>query len=175
MISRALAGVALTVLVLLPACGRRGSPFAEGDGASSEVDVVGPATLRIDGRLVRLADVSVPQPAPRAGCWAEALLAREAIEVLEAETNYVRDLEIRPVADAQGGRARVLVHGRDLSRLLIQRGLAAQTGEEWDWCGPLDLSAPRAPRLGYRMASPGADLELRSDTAAAGPGPGEER
>lgn len=142
--------VLLGLFVLVSACGRRGSPFADG-GDSSEIDVVGPSTLRVEGRLIRLAGVSVPQPAPRARCWAEALLAREAMEVLHAETDYVRDLEIEAAPNSQG-RVKVLVHGRDLSRLLIDRGVAAQTGEGWDWCGPLDLTRPRAPRLGYTPA-----------------------
>lgn len=139
----------VAALVVLGACGRRGSPFLDADRGSTEVEVIDATTLRIEGDLVRLADVSAPRPAPRARCWAEALLAREAVEALRAQTDYVRDVEIVPAGE---GRARVLVDGRDLSRMLVDHGLAARTGEGWDWCGPLTLDAPRAPRLGYPVA-----------------------
>jgi hypothetical protein len=142
-----------SALLFLPACGQQGARSADERGPSDEVEVVDAMTLRIGEELVQLADVSAPRSAPRARCWAEALLAREAMEVLDAETTLVRDIEIEPRGE---GRSRVTVHGRDLSRLLVDQGLAAPTGLGWDWCGPMILDTPRAPRLGYDVRPPDA-------------------
>lgn len=171
MTPRAAAASLLILSTMLTGCGRRGSPFSENAGQSEEVEVLSPATLRVGERTVRLADISVPDAAPRARCWAEALLAREAMEVLRAETDYVRDLEILPAGD-DPSRARVLVHGRDLSRLLLEQGLAARTMGGWDWCGPMVLDAAGAPRLGY--AAPSVPQEARPESAAGVDRAGEE-
>lgn len=140
--------MALTIAVLVSACGRGGVPFLDGERPSTEVEVLDGATLRVDGEIVRLDGVSAPRTAPAARCWAEALLAREAMEALRARAVFVRDIQIVPTS-ADPSLARVLIDGRDLSRLLIDEGLAAPTGEGWDWCGPIALDARRAPRLGY--------------------------
>lgn len=144
---------AITLLLsvtMLSACGRRGVTFADADRFSIEVEVISPAMLRIDDRDVRLAGVSAPEAAPGARCWAEALLAREAMQMLRRHTDDVIDLQIIPRED-NSRIARVVVDGRDLSRLLLTEGFAASTEAGWDWCGPIRLKAARAPKLGYRV------------------------
>lgn len=88
--------------------------------------------------------------------------------MLRGHTDRVTDLEVIPL-EGQPAVARVVVDGRDLSRLLLTEGFAASTGAGWDWCGPLDLKAARAPKLGYRLeAAP-------PDTAAESPAPRSQR
>jgi len=138
----------LSMSALIPACSRK--PLIGEGSRAVEIEIIDPTTLSIDGDTVRLADVSAPRRAPHARCWAEALLAREAMEVLRAETGYTHDVDVI-AAGADQAVARVLVHGRDLSKLLVDQGLAAPTAQGWDWCGPMTLNARGAPRLGYRV------------------------
>ena len=148
--SRGAQALLLSASILVAACDRKALTFADDDHGAEEVEVVTPAVLLIGDQQVRLAGVSTPQPAPEAKCWAEALLAREAMQMLRAHTDRVSDLQVMPAAD-KPGTARVLVDGRDLSRLLVSEGFAASSGAGWDWCGPMQLKTPRAPHLGYRV------------------------
>lgn len=122
-------------------------------GSAEDVEVNGVQALRIGSVDYVLAGIDTPKPAPEAGCWAEALLAREtraALEglVLSPYRLQASDPELLPSGET---RARIEVNGRDLSDALLEDGLAAPSlgGEPFDWCGPVDQSQDRRPRLGY--------------------------
>ncbi|HEX8568743.1 MAG TPA: thermonuclease family protein [Caulobacteraceae bacterium] len=153
--ARALCALPLLALVALIAgtgCSRSKISFANDGYAEADVTVIDAGTISIEGAPIRLADIDVPKPAPDARCWAEALLAREARETLSVEVTRPFRVEIGAKRKTVAGRtvARVRVDGRDLSALLVERGLAAPTGgTAWDWCGPLDTAARNAPQLNY--------------------------
>lgn len=155
----------VVILALLPGCGRGGVRFADEsfDGAEA-IEAVDGGTVLIEGEPYRLAGISTPRPAPTAACWAEALLADEAHEALALA--LMGKVEIAPDQGDPPGAIRLIVDGRSLSRDLVEQGLAAPTSEPWDWCGPLDLSAPKAPRLDLRAPAPEPSLASPQATEA---------
>jgi endonuclease YncB( thermonuclease family) len=143
----------IAVLSMLPGCGRGGLRFADQPSDQlEEIEALDGGTVLIDGEPYRLAGISAPRPAPKAACWAEALLAHEARQALALA--LMRKVEIGPDEGDPPGVIRLVVDGRSLSRDLVEQGLAASTAGSWDWCGPVDLSAPNAPRLNLRAAHP---------------------
>jgi endonuclease YncB( thermonuclease family) len=133
------------MLLLTAACAPRPSTAVEPDvGPAVALDG---ATLSVDGETLRLAGIDVPRLPPRARCWAEALLAREARQVLEAELDLATGLEIVSVDGGRSEAVEAFARGKRLSQLMLERGLAVESETRWDWCGPVDMSAAGGPRL----------------------------
>lgn len=108
---------------------------------------------RLNGETLRLANASVPQPAPAAKCWAEAVLAAQAASQVRGwSVNGFGADEIRRVGTDVDGATRVIVSWgeEDVGEMLIAAGYAAQwTAGGWDWCStPPDVNDPRGPSLG---------------------------
>ena len=150
----------LTVFFLalaLTACAPRHSLYFDAAGheggvaAASQVRVVQADALVVDGRRVHIVDAITPQPAPDAGCPAEALAARQArlrLTALAAEARHV-DVHIVPGLDKYNrANAHVSFDGQDPASVLIDEGLAvAPTQQSFSWCGPLSGGYPRAQHL----------------------------
>ena len=107
--------------------------------------------LVIDGRHLRLADVTTPQAAPEAHCVAEAVASRQAQLRLEALTRYVRSVVVTPTGgldDHDRTLARVTLDGVDPAQTLIYEGLAvAPQPGGFDWCSSADTTHPAAQRI----------------------------
>jgi endonuclease YncB( thermonuclease family) len=144
--------VVLSALVLLPACARRASLFAEAAaGPSTTVAVLQSDVLVINGQAVHLADAVTPQPSPNARCAAEALAARQAALRLKSLASGVRTVSVTPTGardSADRPYAQVRFDGEDPAHELIADGLAvAPGGTPFDWCGPISASFPRAAHI----------------------------
>jgi endonuclease YncB( thermonuclease family) len=118
--------------------------------AASQVDVVQADALVVDGRRVHMVDAITPQPAPDAGCPAEALAARQArlrMTELAARAHHV---EVKPIGTLDGynrANAHVTFDGLDPAATLIDEGLAvAPDKQAFSWCGPLS-AFPQAQHL----------------------------
>jgi endonuclease YncB( thermonuclease family) len=142
-------------LLALSACSRPHSLFVEeparSAGPVSLVSVVQADALVVDGRRVHLVDAITPQPAPDAGCPAEALAARQARLRMTDLAARTRHVDVKPTGTLDGynrANAHVLFDGRDPAETLIDEGLAvAPDKQAFNWCGPLSSAFPQAQRL----------------------------
>lgn len=98
-------------------------------------------TLELAGETIRISNIDAPEMPPRARCWAEARLAREATRELDrirAESPDLGRFRIEREGRDQYGRtlARVTFDGRtDAGEVMIARGYASPwTGRRWEWC-----------------------------------------
>ncbi len=85
-------------------------------GVASQVSVVQADALIVDGKRVHLVDAVTPQPAPDAGCPAEALAARQArlrMTDLAARTRHV-DVQTTGTLD---GYNRPMLTSRSTARI----------------------------------------------------------
>lgn len=147
-----------TIIILgvlaLGACSRPHSLFTDEQvgptGVVSQVSVVQADALIVDGRRVHLVDAVTPQPAPDAGCPAEALAARQArlrMTDLAARTRHV-DVQTTGTLDGYNrANAHVSFDGQDPAAVLIDEGLAVTPdNKSFNWCGPLS-AFPQARHL----------------------------
>lgn len=152
-----LGAIAATTLV---GCSRGSQLFVDVPvERSAQVIVLEPDALVIDGHPVRLSNVTAPQLAPRAGCWAEALAARQAGETVESLVARAHNVTATPtggVDEYNRTFSRVTVDGVDLGQILLDDGLAATAGGvRFDWCGPLNINVARGPRVSTLARSGG--------------------
>jgi hypothetical protein len=97
-----------------------------------EISVYAADRLEIDHRKIILADAETPQPAPRASCRAEEMIAAQAAEVVRSTLTAAHHIEVQPAGD---GAALVNVDGLDLGQTLIRQNLAvARRRAAMDWC-----------------------------------------
>jgi endonuclease YncB( thermonuclease family) len=145
-------------LLGLSACSRPASSslFTETSSAGvsgpiPQIVVLHGDVLVVDGRDLRLADVSAPQAAPDAHCAAEAIASRQAQLRLEDLTRRVRSVVVTPTGGLDDhGRtlARVELDGLDPAKTLIDEGLAvAPQPGGFDWCSAVDATQPAAQRI----------------------------
>jgi endonuclease YncB( thermonuclease family) len=146
--------IASLAVLLLAACSQPHSLFmdepARAAGPVSQISVVQADALVVDGRRVHLVDAVTPQPAPDAGCPAEALAARQARLRMTDLAGRARHVEIKPVGTLDGYNrmnAHVSFDGQDPAQTLIEEGLAvAPDKQAFSWCGPLS-AFPQAQHL----------------------------
>ena len=148
-----------TIVILgvlaLSACSQPRSLFmdepARSAGPASQISVVQADALIVDGRRVHLVDAITPQPAPDAGCPAEALAARQARLRMTDLAARARHAEVRTTGTLDGynrANAHVLFDGLDPAETLIDEGLAvAPDKQSFNWCGPLSSAFPQAQHL----------------------------
>ena len=142
-------------LLALSACSQPRSLFmdepARSAGPTSQISVVQADALIVDGRRVHLVDAITPQPAPDAGCPAEALAARQARLRMTDLAARVRHAEVRPTGTLDGynrANAHVTFDGLNPAETLIDEGLAvAPDKQSFNWCGPLSSAFPQAQHL----------------------------
>ena len=146
--------IAIIGALWLTACSQPHSLFVDEPAgaatATTQVSVVQGDALVVDGRRVHLVDAVTPQPAPDAGCAAEAAAARQArlrLTDLAARAHHV-DVQTTGTIDGYNrANAHVRFDGLDPAQVLINEGLAvAPQGEAFNWCGPLS-AYPEAHRL----------------------------
>jgi endonuclease YncB( thermonuclease family) len=145
----------MTIALGLIACSRPHSLFVDepvqATVPASPVDVVQADALIVDGRRIHLADAVTPQPAPRAGCPAEALAARQARLRMAALAQTAHHVNVTPTGTLDGEyriNAHVSFDGLDPAETLIGEGLAvAPQKQAFSWCSPASGSQPRAQRL----------------------------
>lgn len=133
--------VALFAFVLVGCSAEAVTPSPSYDLA--QVRVIDGDTFELNGEMIRIANIDTPETGDRAGCWAEARLAREATFALEMQA---LDWEVTPPhLERQGkdryGRtlARVRSHGQDVGSAMIDSGHAVEwTGRRFAWCEPID-------------------------------------
>jgi len=121
------------------------TPARQSDPAP-QVQVLTGEVLVVDGRYVRLANITTPQASPSAHCVAEALGARQARLRMVELAQRVQRVVITPTGrqdDYNRIEADVLFDGADPGQVLIDEGLAIPAdGSKTDWCGPVsDASA----------------------------------
>jgi endonuclease YncB( thermonuclease family) len=146
---------AMTIALELIACSRPHSLFvdepAQADASASPVNVVQADALIVDGRPIHLADAVTPQPAPKAGCPAEVLAARQARLRMAALAQTARHVSVTPTGTLDGDyriNAHVSFDGLDPAETLIDEGLAvAPRKQAFNWCSPRSGSQPRAQHL----------------------------
>jgi endonuclease YncB( thermonuclease family) len=116
-----------------------------------QIEVLRGDVLVVDGRHLRLVDVTVPQAAPDAHCAAEAIASRQAQLRLADLTRRVRSIVVTPTGGFDGyGRtlARVTLDGVDPATTLIEEGLAvAPQPAGFDWCDATSTTQPAAQRI----------------------------
>lgn len=144
----------------LVGCSRGSALFVDVPAAPGpQVMVLEPDALVVDGRNVRLSNAAAPHLAPHAGCWAEALAARQARQTVQALVAGAREVTVTRTGGADEHNrslGRVTVDGVDLGQTLLDDGLAALPGKApFDWCGPLSTNIARGPRFSAsaRLAS----------------------
>lgn len=110
-------------------------------------------TFALGDETIRILNIDTPEMPPRARCWAEARLAREAaleLDRIRAESPNLGRFRIDREGRDRYGRtlARVSFDGTtDAGEAMIARGYAAPwTGRRWDWCGPVS-SDPNGARI----------------------------
>jgi len=147
-----------TIVILgvlaLSACSQPHSLYmdeqARSPGVTSQVSVVQADALIVDGRRVHLVDAVTPQPAPDAGCPAEALAARQARLRMTDLAARASRVDVRPTGTLDGynrANAHVSFDGQDPAGILIDEGLAvAPDNKSFNWCGPLS-AFPQARHL----------------------------
>ncbi len=120
-------------------------------GPVPQIEVLHGDVLVVDGRHLRLADLTAPQAAPDAHCAAEAVASRQAQLRLEDLTRRVRDVVVTPTGGVDNyGRtlAHVTLDGLDPARTLIDEGLAvAAQPDGFDWCSAADETHPAAQHI----------------------------
>ncbi len=121
------------------------APARQSDPAP-QVQVLTGEVLVVDGRHVRLANITTPQASPGAHCVAEALGARQARLRMVELAQRVQRVVITPNGrhdDYDRIEANVLFDGADPGQVLVDEGLAMPAdGSKPDWCGPVsDASA----------------------------------
>jgi len=147
--------IVLLAALTLGACSQPRSLFMDetqkSAAATTSVSVVQADAIVVDGRRIHLVDALTPQPAPDAGCAAEALAARQArlrMTELAAQTHHV---DVRPTGTLDNynrANAHVLFDGQDPAATLIDEGLAvAPDKKSFSWCGPLSSAFPQAQHL----------------------------
>ena len=142
-------------VLTLNACSQPHSLFVEeparSAGPVSQVAVVQADALIVDGRRVHMVDAITPQPAPDAGCPAEALAARQARLRMTDLAAHARHVDVRTTGTLDGynrANAHILFDGLDPADTLIDEGLAvAPDKQSFNWCGPLSSAFPQAQRL----------------------------
>jgi endonuclease YncB( thermonuclease family) len=147
----------LVGLLGLSACSRpaASSLFTQTSNAAAgpipRIEVLHGDVLVIDGRHLRLADVTVPQAAPDAHCAAEAIASRQAQLRLEDLTRRVRSVVVTPTGgldDHDRALAQITLDGLDPAKTLIDEGLAvAPQPGGFDWCSAADSTQPAAQRI----------------------------
>jgi hypothetical protein len=145
--------IALLATLVLSACSQPRSLFideAASAGPASQISVVQADALIVDGRRVHLVDAVTPQPAPDAGCPAEALAARQARIRMTSLAERAHHVDVKPTGTLDGynrANAHILFDGLDPAGVLIDEGLAiAPDKQAFSWCGPLS-SFPQAQHL----------------------------
>ena len=122
-------------------------------------------TLVIDGRRIRLANAVTPKAPPFAGCWAEAVAAREARAAAEDLLKRAYDIRLTTTARAApdgSPLAQVALDGEDLGQALIERGLAVRrAAEPFHWCAPVDMARMSDPYLASPFKPPAATAPMR--------------
>ena len=158
---------AVAASLTLASCGPPASIFSDGASALPAHDllVVEADTLVIDGQRIRLANAVAPKAPPFAGCWAEAVAAREARAVTEGLLAQAYDIRLtvsaRPVAHGSP-LAQVTLDGEDLGQALIERGLAVRRGAEpFLWCAPVDMARMSDPYLASSWKPPAGAAATR--------------
>ena len=120
-------------------------------GPTPQIEVLGGDVLVVDGRHLRLADMTAPQAAPDARCAAEAIASRQAQLRLQDLTRRVRNIVVTPTGGLDGyGRtlARVTLNGVDPATTLIDEGLAvAPQPAGFDWCGAASTNQPATEHI----------------------------
>ena len=120
-------------------------------GPIPQIVVLRGDVLVVDGRHLRLVDMTAPQAAPDAHCAAEAIASRQAQLRLEDLTRRVRSIVVTPTGGLDDhGRilARVELDGLDPTKTLIDEGLAvAPQPAGFDWCDATSTTQPAAQRI----------------------------
>jgi hypothetical protein len=149
----------LAALFLCSACNRHKEPplsYGAKPSVDERVRVLNADVLVIDDVDTRLANGYGPQPLPYAKCWAEAVLANEAVNELKSLVSTAKTIQVRPT----GGRdeynrriAYISLDGLDLGDTLFSMGLVAQKPKgPFDWCAPLSAETEGAPPLRSLMS-----------------------
>ena len=119
--------------------------------AMPKVEVLRADTLVVDGRHLRLADATTPQPAPFAHCAAEAMAARQAELRLQSIALHAHNIAVTPigVSDAEGRTsAHLIIDGVDPAQVLIDEGLAVAPQQAgFDWCAPASTTLPAVQHI----------------------------
>jgi endonuclease YncB( thermonuclease family) len=143
-------------LLGLAACSRpaASSLFTETSnavGTGPQIQVLRGDVLVVDGRHLRLVDMTAPQAAPDAHCAAEAIASRQTQLRLQDLTRRVRSIVVTPTGGLDDyGRtlARVTLDGVDPAATLIDEGLAvAPQPAGFDWCDATSTTQPAAQRI----------------------------
>lgn len=154
--------LAAAASLVLAGCGPPASIFSDGASALPAHDllVVEADTLVIDGQRIRLANAVAPKAPPYAGCWAEAVAAREARAAAQDLLAQAYDVRLSTTArSAPDGAplAQVALDGEDLGQALIERGLAVRrAAEPFQWCAPVDMARMSDPYLASPWKQPAA-------------------
>jgi len=149
--------VAIVGCALLAGCGDKGPPLEAGDrdipvSLPDRVKVLNADILVVDDKHLHVANARTPQQIPAAGCWAEALAAKQATQWVRQVVRGADAVTVRPTEkmDADGRTfAYVAFDGADLGELLVTQGLAAPvTPEPFSWCDRISQSASSGPAVG---------------------------
>jgi hypothetical protein len=148
-------GVVIFLALVLAGCAPRAEPQAVSNVSPAAQKVertkfLAADVFEVDGETYRLAGVSVPQPYPKAKCWAEAALARRALQFVEGlqwgRWALIERDNINRVGEDPDGLTRAVVNvgeaddkGEplldDLGNRLVAAGLAAKwSATGFDWC-----------------------------------------
>jgi len=141
-------------LLVLSACSQPHPLFMDEPAGSvgqvSQISVLQADALIVDGRRVHMVDAVTPQPAPDAGCPAEALAARQARLRMTDLAARTRHVEVQTTGTLDGynrANAHISFDGQDPAGILIDEGLAvAPDNKSFNWCGPLS-AFPQAKHL----------------------------
>ena len=129
---------------------------------STYVEVLDGRTLRIKDHLYRIDGISTPALAPAAGCWAEAALALQAAERLQALVDRAKAAPVVQTCgrDSDGATlAAIELGGYDAADHLVTFGVAAPAERGWDWCDSTDFQSQGGPSLEH---GPDANRAYRS-------------
>lgn len=139
----------------------------EGNTALAQaLGVIDGDTFRLNGEIIRIANIDAPEMPPRSRCWAEARLARAATQELQRiqAEGTPGGLRIMREGEDRYGRtlARISYDGgrTDAGETMIARGLASPwTGRRWDWCGAVSADPDGAAIVRAPASAIGAMLE----------------
>jgi endonuclease YncB( thermonuclease family) len=143
--------------LLVSACRRNEAPLDTGGREApvslpDRVRVLNGDILVIDGKHLRLANARTPEQIPAAGCWSEALAAKQTTHWVRQLVRSARTVTVQPVGGTDGDEralARIAFDGADLGESLLAQGMGAPVRDEpFSWCGRISQSTASGPAVG---------------------------
>lgn len=148
--------VVLTGALVVAGCQRPEPPLGGGArevavSLPDRVTVLNADTLVVDGKHLRLANARTPAQIPEAGCWAEALAAKQSTQWVRQLVRGARTVSVRPT-DRMDADKRVIAYvtfdGADLGEALVRQGMGAPvTAEPFSWCGRISQGGASGPAV----------------------------